>query len=57
MFPNTLGKIGLFAFYKTGLADVKLPASLRQISQGAFAACAHLKTVEFDDGLETLGTD
>ena len=57
MFPNALAKIGLFAFYKTGLAEVELPASLRQITQGAFAACAYLKTVEFDDGLETLGTD
>ena len=33
------------------------PASLREISQGAFAACKCLRTVEFGEGLETLGTD
>lgn len=56
-FPEALEKIGLFAFCKTHLEDVKFPASLREISQGAFAECGCLKTAEFDNGLETLGTD
>ena len=34
-----------------------LPASLRMIAQGAFAKCKSLKTVEFSEGLEVLGTD
>ena len=33
------------------------PASLRTISQGAFAECASLRTVALNEGLESLGTD
>lgn len=32
-----------------------LPASLRVLSQGAFSACGHLRTVQFGEGLETIG--
>ena len=57
VFPNALEKIGLFAFYKSGLENVKFPTSLREIAQGAFAECTSLETVEFGEGLEVLGTD
>lgn len=57
ILPSGLEKIGLFAFHNTGLANVKLPASLREIAQGAFAMCECLRTVEFGDGLDVLGTD
>lgn len=36
---------------------MELPASLRTISQGAFARCRSLKRVKFGEGLETLGTN
>lgn len=57
VLPNALEKIGLFAFCETSLENVKLPASLREVSQGAFANCARLRSAEFDDGLEVLGTN
>lgn len=57
MLPNALEKIGLFAFYKTGLESFKSPTSLREVAQGAFAECQSLKTVELSEGLEVLGTD
>ena len=55
--PNSLQKIGILAFYKAGLERVKFPASLREIAPKAFAACKSLKTVEFGEGLEALGTN
>ena len=57
MFSNALEKIDIFAFCKTGLENIKFPASLRKISQSAFAECANLRTVKFREGLEVLGTD
>ena len=57
IFPSTFEKIGIFAFYKTGFENIKLPTSLRVIAQGAFAGCERLRVVEFGEGLEVLGTD
>lgn len=56
-FPDSLEKISLFAFAESGVEQVMLPASLRTIVQGAFAGCKNLKTVKFNEGLKTLGTD
>ena len=56
-FPEGLEKIGVCAFEKTKLRDAELPASLRTLSQGAFTGCKSLKTVKFNEGLETLGTN
>ena len=56
-FPDALEKIGLYAFYRTGIENLRLPASLRTIAQGAFAECWHLRTVELGEGLEVLGTN
>lgn len=36
---------------------MRFPASLRTVAQGAFAECACLRTAEFCEGLEALGTD
>ena len=52
-----LEKIGIAAFEATGLESVEFPASLRTVSQAAFAKCESLKTVRFSKGLEILGTD
>ena len=57
VFPKALEKIGLFAFFKTGLESFKSPISLREVAQGAFAECKSLITVELNEGLEALGTD
>lgn len=54
--PENLEKIGIGAFSKSELSNIEFPASLRVISQAAFARCKSLKTVKFNEGLETLGT-
>ena len=56
-FPVSLEKINRFAFAESGVEQAILPASLRTIVQGAFEGCKNLKTVKFNAGLETLGTD
>ena len=56
-FPNGLESIGRFAFSRTGLEIIELPASLRTVAQGAFAWCESLKEAKFCEGLEVLGTD
>ena len=56
-FPDALEKIGLYAFYRTGIENLRLLASLRTIAQGAFAECWHLRTVELGEGMEVLGTN
>ena len=57
VFPKALEKIRIFAFFKTGLESFKPPISLGEVAQGAFAECKSLKSVELNEGLETLGTD
>ena len=57
IFPEGLEKIGLGAFSLSGLESVEFPASLRTVSQAAFAECKSLKTVKFNVGLDALGTD
>ena len=57
VFPNALEKIRIFAFFKTGLESFNSPTSLREVAQGAFAKCKSLKVVQFNEGLEVLGTD
>ena len=55
--PEGLEKIGTGAFFDSGLDSVEFPASLRVVSQAAFARCKNLETVKFSDGLEVLGED
>ena len=57
VLPKALEKIGIYAFYKTGLESFNSPASLREIAQGAFAECKGLKSVKLNKGLEVLGTN
>jgi hypothetical protein len=42
--------IGNYAFYRTGLTAVTLPASLTSLGQNPFAGCAGLTAVTVDDG-------
>ena len=56
-FSEGLEKIGLFAFYQSAIESVVFPASLRMLSQGAFARCKFLANAKFEEGLEVLGTD
>lgn len=56
-FPEGLEKIGPYAFMESSLMNIKLPASLRTVAQGAFARCTCFGAVKFSKGLEVLGMD
>lgn len=44
IFPNTLAKIGKFAFYQnTRLKSVYIPGSVKTISESAFAGCYNVR--------------
>ncbi len=57
--PPSLQKILIYAFYKTGLTAVELPAGVNRINDYAFAECAQLSTLSFETGseLSNIGTD
>ena len=44
-------------FRDSGVERVVLPASVRVVSQAAFASCGSLSAVVLNEGLEVLGTD
>ena len=45
------------AFAWSGLENVQLPATLRQIDEMAFAGCTHLVSVRLPKGLHTIGKE
>lgn len=47
--PSTVEKIGTRSFRRTGLTEVYIPYSVKEINQLAFAECDSLKTVTFQD--------
>lgn len=49
--------LGCCAFEDTMVERFVAPSSLKVIGQGAFDGCKHLKHVELNEGLETLGSD
>ena len=44
-----------FFYYSTLLEEIKLPTSLRNINEGAFAYCTGLKQIIVPEGVTTLG--
>ena len=54
-FSEGLEKIDAAAFSNSGIERVDLPSSVRTICGGAFAWCANLRSVQLNEGLETLG--
>ena len=47
-FPNSLTKINSYAFEKTGLTEITIPASVITIVDNPFAACSNLATIVVD---------
>ena len=47
-FPNSLTKINSYAFEKTGLTEITIPASVNTIVDNPFAACSNLATIVVD---------
>ena len=54
MIPNTVLKIGEFAFMRSGLEDIEIPSSVRSIGQFSFCDCKSLKRVTIENGLEKI---
>ena len=53
--PDGLAHIGNRCFYKEGLEEVVLPASVRVVEASAFENCAQLRSARLNEGLERLG--
>ena len=58
IFPNTLRSIpeGLFDGC-SALTEIKIPGSVKTVSENAFYNCENLKKVIFCNGVETIGQD
>ena len=55
VIPNTVLKIGDFAFQRSGLEDITIPSSVLSIGQFSFNDCESLKRVTIENGLEKIG--
>lgn len=54
--PNTVTKIGCYAFESSALEAIRIPEGVKEIGKGAFEECTSLMSVELKEGLETLGS-
>lgn len=54
IIPDSVEKIGAYAFVGGNFQNIKLPASLKRIGYSAFKSCAMLQNLEFPDSLEIL---
>lgn len=57
ILPDSLKYIGVRSFARLRITDLQLPAGLKVISEGAFASCPNLKTVNLGEctQLEEIG--
>ena len=55
IMPEGVQTIGANAFARTHLAEIKLPASLKILGNGAFQSCPSLERVTLSEGLEEIG--
>jgi uncharacterized protein YjdB len=55
-YANNLSTLGVYAFRNTGISGLlRLPASLKRIETGVFEGCKNITSVEFPDGLTSIG--
>lgn len=55
--PSTVQTIETNAFFRTGLTSLYIPASVTDIAEDAFNACAYLATITVDSGNEVYHSD
>lgn len=53
--PNGVKYIGVSCFAESGIEEIILPTSVKEVGAAAFANCKWLKRVQLNEGLETLG--
>ena len=51
--PKNIKKIGIYAFYNTGLFELSLPEGLEDIGSYAFSGC-HIKEITIPEGIKRL---
>ena len=54
-FSERLERIGVNAFAGSGVQDVVLPKSVRNVGAHAFMDCKRLRNVQLNEGLDVLG--
>ena len=52
--PETLETIGEYAFYSSGLKEIRVPGSVSKISNNAFDSCRELSKVTLNEGLKII---
>lgn len=53
--PDNLSSIQTYAFYNTGLTQIDVPPTCKEIVRDAFKACEHLSQVLLHEGLRKIG--
>ena len=57
LIPDSVTRIGDFAFEHRGLTELVIPPNVTEIGLGAFSFCGDLKTVTLPDDLRSIGTE
>lgn len=53
--PAGLETIGRYCFYESGIEEIILPASVKEIGAFAFFRCRQLRSARLNEGLKKLG--
>ena len=48
-FPETVARIGAYAFYGSTIREVEIPSTVREIGNYAFSGCKYLTSIEVDE--------
>ena len=54
--PNSVKKIGKYAFSQGPIGTINIPGNVEDIGEGAFEMCQVLTAVTFNPGLKSIGT-
>lgn len=55
ILPDTVTKIGNYAFYETSIKSIVIPASVKTIGNYALDNCEQLTTVDIENGVTDIG--
>ena len=55
--PDGLEALGASCFQNSGLVDIALPSSVRDVGACAFLDCKRLQSALLNEGLQTLGAE
>ena len=55
--PDTVTKLSGAAFRNSGLVSITVPGNVKTVESNVLYSCSDLETVEFQEGVQTLGAD